>query len=337
MGQRREPSTRESLDQPVFQSIARQIEDAIDAGRLEPGLILKEGALSGLLGASRATIRSAMSLLAGKGLLAKNEGQGFIVRGYGHEPLLAIKRPVGASDIPRDPITTVATLPAADTIKDAIEEAISVAIVFGHFKVSEQELAEFYSVSRPIVREVLSRLKDAGLVEKQLHGSWRAGPLTAKAVAEDRELRTLIEPYALMVSAPHLPQEEVSKMISTVDEAAQAEGRVSPALCWAVERDLHETALKHFPNQRAWRILQEERLPLRINALFAEHVGIYANDPGLAEHRSILCCIQNQDFAGAAASHTRHLNNEGLRTLSRLKVLSVVPAPPLPPYLQRIS
>jgi DNA-binding GntR family transcriptional regulator len=278
-----------------------------------------------------------MTLLVEAGVLEKHAGRGFVVSSDGAKHPDPVRRLLSPSELSETPAGPGPALPVADTIKEEIEEAISTAIAFGHYRISEQDLADFHAVSRPVVREVLSRLKDVGLVEKQLHGSWRAGPLTAKAVSDDRELRTLIEPYALMVSAPYLAAAEIGAMRERLAQATEGSDKVEHTLYAAIEQDLHEKALQYFPNQRAWRVLREERLPLRINALFAQHVGIYANDPGLVEHRAILNCICSGDFSGAAASHARHLNNEGARTLGRLKVLSIVPDPVLPPYLQRIS
>lgn len=321
---------------PVFKAVAERIEAAIAAGTLEPGLLLLEGPLSEVMGTSRTTVRSSLLLLAERGRVTKSAGKGFLI-GTSVPADRQSRRKVLASDVPETAGTGLGTSPAADQIKDELAEVISMVVPFGHYRISEQRLADCFSVSRPVVREVLWRLKDVGLVEKELHASWLAGPLTGKAVSEDRELRTLIEPYALMLSAPLLSADDISLMRSNIDMAISSTGRVAHELLERIELDLHENCLRFFPNQRAWNVLRNGRLPIRVNALFARHVGIDSDDPGLDEHRAVLDCLIAGDFSGAAACHSRHLNREGQRTLERLKVLSVIPEPSLPSYLERIS
>lgn len=321
---------------PLYRALAQQISAAIDAGRLEPGLVLLEGPLSTFLNASRATVRNALARLEEEGRIGKFGGRGFVVAGD-RDDATPIRREVTARDVHLNGAAPVGTKAASDQIIREVENALSVAVAFGHYRINEQRLAENFSVSRPVAREVLWRLREAGLVEKDHHSPWLAGPLTARAVAEDRELRMLLEPHALKMSAPLLDGEELRTMRGRVAAARDVIGRIDADAIDLIEADLHESCLQFFGNSRVWGILHNGRMPLRVNALFARFVGIESDDPGLTEHRVVLDQIIGGEFDAAAASHMAHLRLEGRRTLDRLKVLSVIPEPPLPDYLERIE
>jgi len=55
-----------------------------------------------------------------------------------------------------------------------------------------------------VVRDVLARLQERGLIRKNAASHWIAGPLTARTVSEKFELRGIVEPAALRLAAPHI-------------------------------------------------------------------------------------------------------------------------------------
>lgn len=327
------PSSAETL--PLYQVLATRLTAAIKAGKLESGLILLEGPLSDVFGTSRATVRNALALLAEDGTVDRFTGRGFIVGGptQSREP---IRRRVSSDDFPKEDIGVSEVIPASDRIIPEVEEAIRTAIAFGHYRINEQRLASRHGVSRPIIREVLWRLRELGLVEKDMYSSWLAGPLTARAISEDSEMRRLLEPPALLISAPQLSQDEISAMMARVETAIRTVGLIDPAIIDRIEIDLHENCLRHFTNTRIHEVLRKGRTMLMVTGLFARFIGIEADSPGIAEHRAIIEAIAARDWDAASRLHADHLHRKGTRTLQRLKVLSVIQEPPLPDYLERV-
>ncbi|QPC94567.1 GntR family transcriptional regulator [Mesorhizobium sp. INR15] len=319
----------------LYKRCAVQIASAIRTGSLEPGLILLEGPVSLAFDTSRATVRKAMSALAEVGLLERFDGRGFMIAGRpaGAPP---IKRNLSGRDFILDDAVKPDGKPAADQMIDSVEADIMVAIAFGHYRVDEQQLADVFGVSRPIAREVLWRLRESGLVEKTLHSPWLVGPVTAQAIAQDREVRMLLEPYALNQSAPYLSHSELEVMRETVSDAMATEGKIARHVIESIERDLHISCLRHFDNRRMSHILHGCRLPMIVDALFAQSIGIHRDDATFAEHAEIIDKLLAGEFDTAAARLSTHLRNEGRRTLDRLKVLSILPEPDVAPYLQRI-
>ncbi|MCS6067976.1 GntR family transcriptional regulator [Klebsiella variicola subsp. variicola] len=65
-----------------------------------------------------------------------------------------------------------------------------------------KKAAQYYNVSRSVIRESLMRLRDKGLVEKEPYSQWLTGPLTAREIADHFEIRASLEPAALCKAGP---------------------------------------------------------------------------------------------------------------------------------------
>ena len=83
-----------------------------------------------------------------------------------------------------------------------VEQAVSACLVFGEFRMVEAEVAAHFYVSRTVIRDVLGRLQERGLLRKTQSSRWIAGPLTAHALKERYDLRGILEPAALMRGGP---------------------------------------------------------------------------------------------------------------------------------------
>jgi DNA-binding GntR family transcriptional regulator len=320
---------------PRFQLLATHIGQAIEFGTLEPGLILLEGPISDVFNVSRATIRNSLEILAGEGVLRKFDGRGFIVSGNGN--FQPIRRRLSSNDFPSSGTTQFKKQSVADQIIADVEHHLSTAIAFGHFKIRETQLAEHYKTSRPIAREVLSRLRELGLVEKDLHSSWFAGPLSAQRVRDNHELRLLLGPYALRHSAPLLIATELEEMIQRLQHALNTVGRIGADLIDQVERDLHHRCLTKITNRKILNLLCNGDLERQIGTLFARFIGVESDDPSLGEHLFILKSLAVKNFDRASDLFARHLQNEGARVLEKLKVLAIINAPSLPTYLEKVT
>ncbi|MES0110089.1 GntR family transcriptional regulator [Mesorhizobium sp. M0013] len=328
-------SESENETASLYRRCTSQISAAIENGLLEPGLVLLEGPISFIFETSRATIRKALTVIADQGAIERFDGRGFVVggRATGSVP---IRRDLSSEDFALQGPATTNGKAAADQIIADVEAAIMVAIAFGHYRIDEQRLADSYGVSRLVAREVLWRLREAGLVEKDHHSPWLVGPVTARAVAEDRELRILLEPHALKQSAPSLETGELVAMRDTIARARAHHGKLPRADIERIEQDLHISCLRHYDNSRIRLILRSCRLPMIVDGLFAEFIGIYRDDATFTEHMTVIDNLLAGEFEAAAACHSAHLRQESRRTLDRLKVLSVLPEPEVAPYLQRI-
>jgi DNA-binding GntR family transcriptional regulator len=105
---------------PLYFQVARQLEQAIDAGVLPPGSRLdNEITLAEELGLSRPTMRQAIQYLVDKGLLVRKRGVGT------HVARARVRRPVGLTSL-FDDLTSSGQWPTTTVLSHTVEAASGV-------------------------------------------------------------------------------------------------------------------------------------------------------------------------------------------------------------------
>lgn len=324
-----------------YRLIHDQLKDAILRGRIATGLVLLEGPVARIFGTSRVPVRKAFELLHEAGLLRTFEGRGYLVAGPngadGADPQ-PLRVPLSEAALGFDEAPAPLALPSiSERIYHDLEATVSIGIAFGHFRIDESEAAETFGVSRGAVREALSRLRDLGLVEKSAYSHWMCGPLTARAVRHDYELRSLLEPAALAASAPLLSRDTLSDALSELERAIAHPERVDSEALQRLENSLHVDCLRCAPNKKLLETIGHAHMPLTVNHAFYNAFDLHPDTATLIEHRAVLKHLLDNDPNAAANALRVHLQAGQKRTLQRLKVLAVLPEPVLPGFMQRIA
>jgi DNA-binding GntR family transcriptional regulator len=319
---------------PRYAAIESKIMEAIDKELLPAGVVVTEDPIARLFGTSRTPVRMAFNKLERLGFLERFEGRGFIVAGA-HEPkrIVVTHQMLGLDkalvQLPQ-PMT-------AQRIAQAFEASIAQALPFGLYRVNEQAAADHFNVSRTIIRELLSRFQDRGLLRKDLRSHWVVGPLTAQDVAHYFAIRAKLEPLALMESAPLLPQDLISRMHVQAHAAKQMADDLALGELDGLETDLHVTLLAKTPNPHLRRMIYQSQIALSVNQVFAETVGTKPFSLALMEHCIVFEFLIRGSRKAAADALEEHLHLSAARTRKRLMAFSVFPEPDLPDYLRRIS
>lgn len=322
---------------PRYEVIRDTLRDSLTERRMATGVVLLEGPIANIFGTSRAPVRKALDLLHAEGLISRFEGRGYIAA-RPNETVAPLRTVLSRATLGLDrDDAAMDKRPAADRIFPDVEQTVATCITFGHFRLIESALSDYYSVSRTVVRQVLSRLRDRGLVEKDPHAHWLAGPLTARSVAEDYEIRALLEPNALKASAPYLDHRLLQGMRQRLVDVMDGNRPPTPALMAAVEQDLHVVCLRHADNRKAASIIRQSQLPIMVNSVFSRTLGATKDEALFMEHKLVIDHLLRDALDAAASSLEAHLRAAAKRTMQRLKVLSVFPEPPLPAYLVRIA
>ncbi len=321
-----------------YRLIHDHLKKAITLGRVAPGLVLVEGPVARIFGTSRVPVRKAFEMLHADGLLHTFEGRGYLIAypdGSLAEPLRAplseVTLGLGQASVALAPPSN------SERIYHALEAAVSLGIVFGHFRIDESVAAEVFGVSRSTVREALNRLRDLGLIEKSAYSHWLAGPLTARAVAQDYELRILLEPAALRASQPFLTQDVLTDAYAQIEGAIRNPDSIDADGLQRLERSLHVDCLQYASNKKLLRTIEHAHMPLTVNHAFHNVFNLHPDVATLTEHRAVLLHLLDGDVRAASQALGTHLNAAQERTLQRLKVLAVLPEPDLPKYMQRIA
>ena len=328
------PHAADSRPAPRYAAIKDSLSQAIRNGSLPKGTVLTEGRIAGLFGTSRTPVRTALNELLEEGLIARFEGRGFVVSGRGKVTPARVpltREMLGlAPGLPPEPQPAT-----AQRIARRFEDSLALALPFGLYRINEQAAADHFDVSRTIVRELLSRFQDRGLVRKDLRSHWVVGPLTARDVAHYFNIRGKLEPLALLESAPQMEPAEIQRMWQAADDAISGRTELTAALIEELENDIHVRLLARSSNGYLLRMIHQTQIALVVNRVFASYVGARPFEVALREHLIVLEFIKRGAHQAAAQALEEHMRLAAERTRMRLMAISVFPEPDLPRYLQR--
>lgn len=328
------PAATEETGSARYEVIRQVLHNVLIQKRVPQGLVLLEGPLAQLFGTSRVPVRRALSLLHEEGLIARFEGRGFIVAKEAEEvePLRAgLTRELLGLDEQEALVDTRST---GEKVLDNLQVVLSTAMVFGCYQLDEQQAAQHYNVSRAVIRESLMRLRDKGLVEKEPYSQWLTGPLTAREIADHFEIRASLEPTALRKAGRLLP---VEWLTVSLEKAQRYKGKqLSAAELELLDEDLHVRCLEPAGNKLMMQILRQNQSPFIVTRIFYDLLSIPVETAMLEEHCLVYEMLLKGNWELAAACLRDHLERAQVRTLQRLKVLSVLPVPALPSFMDRI-
>jgi len=314
----------------VFELLRVRIAD----GRLPDGARLKEGPIATILSVSRAPVRRALAMLADQGLTCAADGQGYVVGtdpgvpGVRLKDLDLILKPGGAFDVGRGA--------SATPVITALREEIAACLPFGTYRLLEARISDHFGVSRTIVREVLIRLLDQGLIEKDTKSHWIAGPLTAHSTREALELRRLLAPSALKSGAHTLDRAHLEKLADQARSFLATPETATPARVDDLEHFMNRNLLQNGSNTRVTAVLGQNLTPFVICRAFRGRFGTQSDLRMLADYVRILDLLISGGFEAASEELSRHLDGLTDQMLRKLRVLSVLPAPETAPYLAMV-
>ena len=319
---------------PHYVEIKDALEAVIASGLLPAGTVLTEGAVAKHFGTSRTPVRTAFNHLLGADLLRRFDGRGFVVgNDDGTEPQ---RRRLTPAMLGLDPNERAEPkLASAELIAQSFENALAAALPFGMFRINEQKAADHFSVSRNIVRDLLGRFRDRGLVQKDLRSHWVVGPLTARDVSNFFAIRAKLEPLALMESAPETPIAEIERMRAALEACLTGTDALDAEAYESLERDIHVRLLENCRNPHLMRMLGQTHVALVVNTVFAAQIGTEPFDIALREHAMVLEFLIRGSHEAAAKCLEEHICLAAERTRQRLIAISVFPQPQMPDYLQR--
>lgn len=313
------PTSRAAIPR-LHEQVGAALADLIAKGRIAKGDHLTETAVASRLSVSRAPARHALAALAERGILRKAAGRGFIVNG--------MQGGASGEDIPAAWPFKVG--PIWQHIYDEVESEIAARIAFGSWRITEGDLATAYGVSRTVARDVLGRLQQRGVVEKDERGRWYAPSLTPDRVSGLYEVRSLLEPAALEKAAARAPQEQVVAMLGDLDSAIANPATVDGGRLDKLEHALHVELLGHCQNRALMDAIRSpQSLLLAHRFLYAWTGRMFSSEPFLPEHREVLSCLMEGDATGAKQALAEHLLVSSHRAIARIEAVSsdLTPAP----------
>lgn len=311
---------------------AELLSTRIADGSLPPGTKLLESRLAAMLGTSRGPTRQALALLATRGLVTRSDGRGYVVagaRGRG-----AALQSSAFTDLALDRLAPAASW---ERVHAEVERAIVARTAFSSWRVVESDLARHYGVSRTVAREVIARLHERGLIRRDARARWIAPALSAAHVGELYAVRALLEPAALTLAAPLLPQGFVTTLRDRIAAAMARADVLDGAALDELEADLHVRLLGHCPNAVLLEaVRQHHSLLVAHSFLYAWAPRLFPSEPFLPEHLAVLAALERGRVAEAASALRAHLDVSLGRAVARLEQVRRAPEPPPLAYLQKV-
>ena len=311
-------SSNPLAQEPRYQLVTRVLRDNIATGNLPQGFVLLEGPIATVMQTSRVPVQSALRQLLEEGLIHRFDGRGYLV-GCGQNPAPAIRRDIRdlVLDIPKDVDDALQTRGTWLHVYDQVEKQVAACLIFGEFRIVETELAEYLGVSRTVVRDVLSRLQERGLIRKSASSHWIAGPLTARTVREKFELRSIVEPAALRIAAPHIRYAEVEALLDRI--------RSDPTVTTEfLGEALLELCIAQAPNTALVDVIRSNHLLLSAVNRALTLLGLPRDETTIEQYQKLFELIARHPIDSAAEYLRDYLSIIERRYLARMKIVAVI-------------
>ena len=320
----------------LHEKVHHVLEQHLMEHRLTPGLVLLESTLAAAFRISRAPVQMALRRLHEEGHIHRFGGRGYVVPARPGEPLVPVRanptlaglNATLAQDSPEEIARAGWTRISIET-----QRAIEAAIPFGRFRLSETLMAAHFDVSRTVVRDVLGRIHERGLIAKDERSHWLVGPLTDGGLRDMYEARIILEPAALRRASAMLDRTTLTRMLARVETARAQLPRVEPAVMEQIDHDLHIDCVQNIGNRYLADLVQRTQASLTASHMLTRYLEWGIESGSITEHALVFeALLQNATDAAAEALKT-HLERSLDRALTQLKVISVIPLPEMPEYL----
>ncbi len=304
--------------EPRYELVTRVLRTNIQRGTLPEGLVLLEGPIAAVMQTSRGPVQAALRQLLSEGVVRRFDGRGYLVGAEGKD-IAPIRRDLGEFnlEIPDDVDDALQTRGTWRHVYDEVEEQVASCQIFGEFRIVETELSDYLGVSRTVARDVLARLQERGLIRKSASSHWIAGPLTARTVREKFELRSIIEPAALRLAAPHIRYADVEDLLDRIDSGAKLSSEL-------LSDALLELCIAQAPNTSLVDMVRSNRLLLTSVNRALTLLGLPNDEATIDQYRTLFDLVARHPIDSASEYLRDHLQIMARRSLARMKIVAVI-------------
>ncbi|MGW8375207.1 GntR family transcriptional regulator [Streptomyces sp. ODS28] len=202
------------------------------------------------------------------------------------------------------PVPQSRGLVSRSLLREQAYQAIRDAIVEGTLapgeRLNDADLVEWLGVSRTPVREALTRLEHAGLVQTKPGRHTRVSPLDVRAVRDAQSVATSLHELAVREAVPHLSAAELDRMREANARFAEALRAEDADAALAADDDFHGVAVTACANE-AVRAVLEQFTPL-LRRLERARFASLSGRASVAQHERIIALCEAGDTEGAVAA-----------------------------------
>ena len=306
-----------------YELVAAALRSNIVSGRLEAGLVLLEGPIASLMKTSRAPVQGALRILEEEKLIRRFGGRGYLV-GRSGTSVAPVRRDIGKLGlrIPNEINAALQNRGLWEVVYEEVESAVTACLIFGEFRIIESELGDYYGVSRTVVRDVLGRLHERGIIAKTSSSHWIVSALTAESVRERFQVRRLLEPEALRLAGDRIDLEKIAQLLER--ERTRNPAKQGAADWMQLERDLMEFCIFRAPNQHLVELIRHNQMPLAAASRALTKLGLPEDEIAASEYLMLFELIAARAIDAAAIYLRNHLTALAEKNLARLKIVAVI-------------
>jgi DNA-binding GntR family transcriptional regulator len=188
----------------------------------------------------------------------------------------------------------------------------------GGERLTEQAVAQIFSVSRTPVREALLELAAMGMVQLRRNCGAVLQPFGPKQLSEIYAVRTLLETEAARLAAGRLPQAQINALRNAFESLQKTN---LPDEDWQLDQLLHKTIAWHSGNMRLAEEINRYTLLVQTMREAVGRVLAGIQSTSIEEHLKILNHIGNGDALGAGAAMRTHLQQAEQSALAAVQTL----------------
>ena len=209
-------------------------------------------------------------------------------------------------------------LPAAVQMHMVLRRRIVTADLLPGTRLSEQDIADQYHLSRQPVREAFIRLAGEGLLEVRPQRGTYVARIDMEWVLATRFIRESVEADIVRLAARRVDPASMARLSALlVRQQAIAQGDAASLV--ALDEEFHQTLAEMAERKLVWRHLQTLKIHLdRVRHLIS---ALTPRDEMLAQHRAIVEAVAAHDPDAAEQAMRTHLRR-ALADLPRIMRLS---------------
>lgn len=198
----------------------------------------------------------------------------------------------------------------AQVAYDGIKKLISDEEIEPGELLSENQLAEYFNMSRTPVREALRRLQAEGLVEIRKGIGTFLKPLTAKDIKDIYEVRTAMELMACETSIYQITDEEIQQVRENLEELKkrkQCGEEIGHMEFSQIDGQFHDLIIQRSNNKYIELLMEQIYFNVERYRRLSFHVSLDLEE-STRQHLDLLQCLEQRDLKKLQAGLSSHLN-----------------------------